>query len=242
MNNLSLSLMFGIDIRIPECLLIIHQPSIKEIAYIGELDFFTGIQCLCVQKTMVIQDESVLQNISNFQIFMTLMTEEQAAEKKQAVETVCLLLFPKYKTLFTPQSIIFRNKDNNTVIIDETNFEFLQKTIAKICCIDNSGGNNSSYNPGNKKAKEIADKIMRGRQKVAEQKGESSNSIFTQYLSVLTVGLKISLLELMNITMYQMYDLLERYSLYTNWDIDIRARLAGAQMDSEPSNWMKNIH
>ena len=83
---------------------------------------------------------------------------------------------------------------------------------------------------------------MRGRQKVAEQKGEGNNSIFTQYLSVLTVGLKISLLELMNITMYQMYDLLERYSLYTNWDIDIRARLAGAKMDSEPSNWMKNIH
>lgn len=233
--------MCGIDIPIPECQLIIHQPSIKEIAYIGELDFFTGIQCLCVQKTMVIKDESVLQNISNFQIFMTLMTEEQAADKKKAVENVCLLLFPKYKVLFTPQSLLFRSSDN-TIIIDETNFDFLQKSIAQICCIDNSGGNPSSYNPGNEKAKEIADKIMRGRQKVAEQKGEGNNSIFTQYLSVLTVGLKISLLELMNITMYQMYDLLERYSLYTNWDIDIRARLAGAKMDSEPSNWMKNIH
>jgi len=30
--------------------------------------------------------------------------------------------------------------------------------------------------------------------------------------------------------------------LYTNWDIDIRSRLAGAKPDSQPDNWMKNIH
>jgi hypothetical protein len=37
-------------------------------------------------------------------------------------------------------------------------------------------------------AKAIADKIMRGRQRVAEQKGNSNTSIFSQYLSVLSVG------------------------------------------------------
>jgi hypothetical protein len=33
----------------------------------------------------------------------------------------------------------------------------------------------------------------------------------------------------MDLTMYQMYDLIERYSLYVNWDIDIRSRLAGGK-------------
>ena len=52
----------------------------------------------------------------------------------------------------------------------------------------------------------------------------------------------MSLQDVMNLTMYQLYDLIERYSLYINWDIDIRSRLAGAKMDREPENWMKNIH
>ena len=42
--------------------------------------------------------------------------------------------------------------------------------------------------------------------------------------------------------MYQLYDLIERYSLYTNWDIDLRIRLAGGKPDSQAEDWMKNIH
>ena len=48
--------------------------------------------------------------------------------------------------------------------------------------------------------------------------------------------------EAMNLTMYQLYDLVERYTLYVNWDLDIRQRLAGGKPDSSPDNWMKIIH
>jgi hypothetical protein len=30
--------------------------------------------------------------------------------------------------------------------------------------------------------------------------------------------------------------------LYKNWDIDIRAKLAGAGGETKPEDWMKNIH
>jgi len=52
----------------------------------------------------------------------------------------------------------------------------------------------------------------------------------------------MSLNDLMNLTIFQMYDLIERYSLFVNWDMDIRSRLAGGTPDSKPDNWMKNIH
>jgi hypothetical protein len=52
----------------------------------------------------------------------------------------------------------------------------------------------------------------------------------------------MSLQELSNLTMFQLYDLIERYMLWTNWDLDIRQRLAGGSPDSTPDNWMKNIH
>ena len=99
-----------------------------------------------------------------------------------------------------------------------------------------------TFNPVNDRAKAIADKIMAGRKKVAEQKGNTNVSVFTQYISMLTIGLHISMLELKQLTMFQLYDLVERFMLWINWDIDLRSRLAGAKPDEHPENWMKNIH
>ena len=94
--DIRLALMCGTDIPVPECQLIVHQPTIKEISLIGESDFFAGVQCLCLNKNMFTQDESVLSNVNNFQIFMTVMTEKEAADKKKSVQQVATLLFPKY--------------------------------------------------------------------------------------------------------------------------------------------------
>lgn len=240
--DIRLALMCGTDIPVPECQLIVHQPRIKEIAMIGEKDFFSGIQCLCINKKMFVQDETLLQNTNNFQIFMTIMQEKETLDKKRAVQQVCTLFFPKYRVLFTPRSMILTGEES-TITIDESNFEFLQQQLIQICCVRSSMNNAQNYNPNDKKAQEIAEKIMKGRQKIAAEKGEADVSIFSQYLSILTVGLhSMSMQDLMDLTIYQLYDLIERYSLYMNWDIDVRSRLAGGKPDSQPDNWMKNIH
>ena len=237
-----LALMCGTDIPVPECQIIIHQPSIKEIALIGESDFFSGIQCLCLNKSMFVKDESDLANTSNFQIFMTIMSEKEAADKKFAVQQVCTLLFPKYKVSFTPRSIMIIGGEA-PIMIDENNFEFLQAAITDICCLKTGPMDQQAFNPADAKAREIAEKLMRGRSRVAAQKGETNISIFSQYLSIITVGLNsMSLQNAMDLTMFQLYDLVERYMLYINWDMDVRCRLAGGKPESQPDNWMKNIH
>ena len=237
-----LALMCGTDYPVPECQLIIHQPRIKEIALLGEQDFFSGIQCLCLNKTMFVKDESLLANTNNFQIFMTIMSEKEAADKKLAVQQVCTILFPTYKVMFTPRSVLLSG-DGQTVQIDESNFEFLQEALSAICCMKTGPMDQQSFNPSDAKAREIAEKLMRGRQRVAAQKGQSNTSIFSQYLSILAVGLSsMSLQDAMDLTMFQLYDLVERYMLYINWDMDIRCRLAGGKPDGQPDNWMKNIH
>lgn len=240
--DIRLALMCGTDIPIPECQIVVHQPTIKEIALIGERDFFTGIQCLCIDKIIFEQDNPLLQTTNNFQIFMTIMNEKETAEKKNAVKLLLSLLFPEYNVMFTPRSIIIQTSDDS-ILIDENNFVFLQNIIREIFCYDLNKTKEEKFNPINNKAKEIADKIMRGRKKVAELKGDNNISIFSQYLSILTVGLhSMSLQNCMDLTMYQIYDLVERYQLYINWDIDIRSRMAGAKVESQPDNWMKNIH
>lgn len=239
--DIKLALMCGIDIPIPELQLVIHQPKIKEIAYIGTKDFFVGAQSICINKNNLnIEAENVLSNTSNFQIFMTMMQEKEMADKKLAVNQVFTLLFPNQKVLLTPRSILVQGAES--IMIDESNFESLQLCLKQIFCLNNSDSQQMGFNPQSKKAKEIAEKLMRGRQRIAEQNGEADADIFSQYLSTLAIGLQMSLNQLMDCTVYQLFDLIKRYQLYIDWDIDIRSRLAGAKPDGKPENWMKNIH
>lgn len=242
MIDIRLALMCGTDIPVPELQTVLHQPTIKEISLIGETDYFIGAQCLCLNKSMFSQDNSVLDSTTNFQIFMTIMAEQETKEKKQSVIQTLQLLFPGYQVIFTPRSILF-NQGEKQFMVDDTTFEVFQEYLKEIFCFKSGKMDQQNFNPGDKKAKEIADKLMRGRQRIAAEKGGKNNSVLSQYLSIITVGIhSMTLKDAMGLTMYQMYDLIERYSLYMNWDIDIRSRLAGAKPDGQPDDWMKNIH
>ena len=238
-----LALMTGAPIPIPECQITVHQPTIEEISYMGEDDFFIGVQTLTLHKSMFVKEggKDVLDNISNFQIFMMVMSEKETVDKKVATIDLLSLLFPGYKPLLTPQSLIF-NKGDQTVIIDENNFDNLQEVLRLVFCANQGAMDQQAFNPANEQAREIAEKLMRGRQRVAAQNGSSNASIFSQYLSTLSIGLQLDINVLKKVTMFQIYDLMERYVLHLNWDLDVRTRLAGGKPDSQPDNWMKNIH
>ena len=237
-----LALMTGIDFPLSDCALIVHQPTIKELSYIGETDFFMGIQLLCVNKSMYETEEVDLSEVTNFDIFMQLMDQPELKEQRELVKQALNMLFPKYQILITPRSILF-NQEGNSFMLDERNFESLQQQLGQILCLQQSG--QQAFNPGSDKAKEIAKKLQRARERVAAQKAKEggSGSMFSQYLSVLTIGIgSMSLKDIMELTIYQLYDLIERYSLYINWDLDIRSRLAGAKGEKPIENWMKSIH
>ena len=237
-----LALMCGTDIPAPECQLIIHQPSILEISFIGDKDFFAGVQCLCLYKSMFVQDKSLLSEINNFQIFMTIMNEEQAKEKREATKKVLTLLFPNKKVLFTPKSLLFQEENNDSIIVDEKNFEQLQEILRKVFCMQNAPMDQQAFNPSGDKAKEIAKKLMRGRERIAAEKGDQNVSVFSQYVSSLAVGLGMPIKDFTSLTMFQLYDQVERFMLWMNWDLDNKIRLAGGKPDDKPENWMKNLH
>ena len=139
--------------------------------------------------------------------------------------------------------MVFMKNGEQPIAIDENNFDNLQEILKMIFCSKDGPMDQQSFNPADEKAREIAEKLMRGRQRVAAQNGSSNASVFSQYLSILTIGLNsMSLQDLADLTMFQLYDLIERYNLYINWDLDIRSRLAGGKPDTKPDNWMKNIH
>lgn len=236
------ALITGIDIPVINCGITMHQPTISEIAFIGETDFFTALQTLCLYKEMFIGVEGINALETNFDIFINLINDKTTREKKDKVVMLFQLIFPQYHVLITPNSLIFTAPEQENIIVDKSNFEQLQEIARLVFCLKDGPADATSFNPGNEQAKKIAEKLMRGRQRVAAQKQGDGSSVFAQYLSILSVGLHIAINQLTSLTVYQLYDMMERYGLYINWDLDIKQRLAGGKPDKPPDNWMKNIH
>lgn len=239
-----LSLMTGVDIPIPELQLIAHAPTIKDIAYMGEKEFFMAIQYLCLEKEALVQDESLLLGMSNFQVLMKILEQTQDKDKKTAIITLLKLVFPDYTAMITKNSIILNMPDAPIVLIDNENFEVFQEALREILCVNSIfQGDNVIYNPANDRAKEIADKLMRGRRRVAELKNNGNNqSVLTRYISILSVAQIATLNECMQYNMFQLFDLMDRYTKKTEWDIDREVKLAGGQTEKQVESWMKDLH
>lgn len=193
---------------------------------------------------------SRLSVMSNFQIFMTLINipDEQARTQIQNnIIAVFTILFPGYTLQILPGGMgmyLNNTETQHSLMINETNFDILQKALTDVTAVRNNvGGQNSNYNPKGKKAAAIAAKIMKGRARASTQKGYSPDGVLGRYVSILTTGLSsMSFSDCLNLTVYQLYDLIERYGLYIGWDLDIKSRLAGGKPDDKPDDWMKDIH
>lgn len=247
MRDMQLALMAGIDIPIVELQLTIHPPTVKDIAFMGEQEFFRAAQYLCVDKEVLIQDENVLQGLNNFQVLLKVLEQSKDKSAKAALNTLLLLLFPNYRTVIMPKSIIITqlNTGAEPVIIDENNFELLQAVAKEVLCMSSLfQGKNIVYKPANATAKRIADKLMRSRKKIAEQKAlkDQSESVLTRYLSVLTIGAGISPQKCTDLNLFQLFDLMERYTSYVEWDTDLRVRLAGGKPEKQVESWMRNLY
>lgn len=237
--------MAGVDVPVPELELTLHVPRLREIAMMGETDFFTAVQYICLDKEMLVQDQALLQGFSNFQVLMKVLQQPEVANKKVAILNLLTLLVPTHKAMFTPNSIILNNVETkSSILIDNDNFDKLKEVFKQILCVNSIfQGDNVVYNPANAAAERIARKIMQGRKKVAEIKSkDNKDSVIARYISILSVGLHWTVEQCLDLTMYQLFDIIERYSLYTNYETDLRVRLAGGSPKSEVENWMKSIH
>ena len=242
MKDIDLALLTGVDIPIPECQLTLHQPTIEEISMIGEKQFLAGAQVLCITKEEL-EDKTgrqpALINTPNFKIFITIMTSKEVKDAKNAVKDALSILVPNATVTFTPRSLLL-NYNGTNINIDEGNFEYFQNVLRRVCCLKRDA--EEDYNPSNDAARKIAEKMKAAHKRVARIKGDDQGSIYSIYCSSLAIGLHLPLQDFFKCTIYQLNDLLERFNLWTNWDIDIRARLAGATAKGKPEDWMRNIH
>lgn len=247
-----LILLSGADIPFITAQVNIHQPTIKEISMIGEENFYAGCGILTFSKENLSEEDRFnLKDNSNFEVMMRLiMDNSHPVMRKNKVNAmmVLALLFPQYEVLMTlPEIQLVRDiegSDEKEVrVINSDNFEAFQKIITAMFCLKGRGGDDApDYNPGGKHAKEIAEKLAKRRQVIAEQNGEQKIAILSRYSSILSIGLKMDLNTILNYTVYQLFDQYDRFELEEEFDIYIRAQLAGASGMKEVDNWKKDIH
>ena len=251
-----LLLLSGNEIPFIQAQLTVHQPTLKEIAYIGEESFFVGCEYLNFSKNKLKeQDKNHLGSFSSFEILMTMIKEDNEAVKKYktCMELVLLLLFPQYRIDFLPMSIMISKLDENEKrenhLIDQNNFEEFQNIIKQIFCFKEIMKDNidEKYNPKGSQAQALVQKFKQRQKRLAKIKNQNkhqqlSTSIFSRYISILAVGEKKNINELLQYTVYQLFDEFYRFRMKQDFDLYVQAKMAGAKDLEEIENWMGEIH
>lgn len=244
MNNLSL--LTGAEIPFPEGRLIIHQPRLQEIGYIGEDTFFLGCSFLSFSKDALNDKDKVrLIQIDDFNILMSIMNDQNIGnELRQSIDSayaVLVLLFPTQSIVVDKEQITIGEEG----FINKNNFAQFKAVLKEIFQLSFKTDNvQTDFNPADDKAAAIVAKLKQRHAQLSKLNGGDGKTIqiFGRYMSIISAYSGISLVDLSQYTVFQLYDAFNRMQLKIESDIAFEAKLAGASDVKNPENWMKDLY
>lgn len=229
---------------------VLYNPSITELSqvYEEEEDFFFVLKIMQMSLKELMQ---VTEDVTEFQIFYTMLTTTQeivgfTEEKRKCLFNFLELLFKNFKMQINNMAILFSNPtDNSFLILSNRNFENFKNSVNKMFGVSEffEDKQQETFNPADERAKAIAAKIQKGRDKAAADKGvsETKHGLIENYISILSTGFKIPPSDICD--KYTFYNLITGYKKFLAqeaWNLEIKARLAGASpRDDSPENWMQ---
>ena len=233
------------DIPFAAARLNICQPKIRDIALLGEDNFYAGVEFLKFDKDILSEEDKIhLEDRSNFEVLIAIMNEQNLTIQKQKLQItmVLALLFPEHSIEIKKQYISLI-KDEQEFQINNENFEQFKRIIKHMFCLDGNKDSDDDYNPSGAMAKQIAEKLKKRHQRISQEKNQNKKiSILEKYVSILAVGESKDMNSLLNYTVYHLFDELKRYQLKMAWDLNLKARLAGAQDLEDAEDWMQDLH
>lgn len=245
MNTLEeILLLSGNDIPFFEAKINVHQPTLREISLIGEENFFIACQFLNFSKDVLSEeDRNNLADIDDFEVLMSIVNgKDSSAQALVQIAMLLSLLFPDYDATIEEDGIHLDNETDST-IIDKENYVAFRDIFRQMFALQKSTA--EEFNPKSEAAKKIAEKLKKGREKVARAKGVISDkkiAVFSRYVSILAIGLQIDINTLLNHTVFQITDMFKRFQKYQSFDINLKARMAGAIDLDEVDNWMDDLY
>ena len=161
-----------------------------------------------------------------------------------SAEIVLSLIFPQYQLMKMPTMLVLNKTiadgKKEQVLINNDNFEQFKNIVKTMFCLNFS--TQADYNPANKLAEQIANKLRDRHKKLQKkvQDGQRSISILSRYISILTLGNHHTIPELMQYTVYQLFDEFQRFEKKYSYDVWFKAKLAGAKDLQDVDNWLSD--
>ena len=256
-----LTLITGDDILLKKPVVKIRQPSIKEIALIGEGKFFRSLSIFEIDSKPLTDfinsieersDEekavmvSAITDYDNLLFFMRSSFIGGEQDKFKIVEltkTIFKLMMPEYNFVFNQETgvmlLMAQNEDSHSIVVDREFFGLIKDIARQIFLLDKFFGA-SEKTEMSAAAQKIADKMAESEKKIRKLKGENEDetSYFARILSIM--GMERDLNYLSSLTVYQLNNQFERMNLFISYDQSVKASLAGAQ-NVEIIDWYKKI-
>lgn len=170
-------------------------------------------------------------------------TSNQESLVISSLENMFLLLFPTYEVMYMPNMIVFtknfQDGSKQQGMINQDNYEQFKNVVKEMFCL--SGLGQKDYNPANKLAEQIANKFRQRHKKLEKKQAggqKKSIDILSRYISILTIANHHTIQELMQYTVYQLFDQFRRFEKKFAYDTWFSAKLAGAQNLDDVDNWL----
>lgn len=191
-------------------------------------------------------DKKDLDKLTDFDIIMSMFKSKEAKgiESKRCFLSVLTILFPDYLVSldFSQNQVkLVERETKEERKIDKKSFQSFRDIVVEIFGLEKR--EEQKINPAGDLARKIAEKIQKGKQKVAASQGKRDDvHVLAYQVSTLAVGLEIGEDELMRLTVPQLQDMYRRFEMKYSYDIYVKQKLAGAKNVKEVDFWMADIY
>lgn len=185
----------GQDVPVPECNIVIHQPTIKQIVMFKESHFLAAVNIFSHAKEnadRVRENNSSAYQFSDFQILLAVITQD--SDIQSSVDSLFQLIFPQYNVTIVNEEIHFYEGEKRVGMIHERNYTAFINILDKLFTLPSD--KKKEYNPANEKARKIAEKFKKRNEILSKKKGQKSGespSLFGTYVSVLSIGMHLDM-------------------------------------------------
>jgi len=221
-DDLELLLLSGLPIELE--MGILYPLKLKDIVKLGYIKYNYYISLLLIDKSQLQNNDIDINDITNFDIvFQSCVMDEKF--RKSYFEM--LELFFK-ETVQLGNGFFYFSELNEKKIIYKDNFNEIIRLLKEINSMKNKEEN--EFNPANDKAKEIADRMKKAREKINKVKAKSGEDLsLSDLISAFAFYNKnTDLNSIFEMTIYQFNNQFQRMQLVNNYEISVQSLLHGA--------------
>lgn len=230
---------------------LIYSPFLKEIAAEGLDKFYTYLSVLVSPEKPKNLDnnpelKALLSPLTDFEYLILSTSMDKEVHK---TISAAIYFFTKDKATFvtkpTPM-IVLGDVEERRYLTQETFSGFQDKISLACAMLDPHEDLIEFLDSDTPQVRALKEQLRDGRKKraKAKQKSDGENKLqLTDFIASVAIGTNsLNMINIWDLTYYAFQDQLKRMSWYEEFDINMRASMAGAKMDKKKlSHWIKSM-